>query len=276
MEMLLLSCVNCCFNGMQSELIGTQVGYCTEHRSLLRLPESLTCGRHLRKDLALPEALREQALHQQRFTGAHISVLRDRTRANGELTSKAEKELATLKQDDVGVEVTHYGDLGTKIESLARLWYKPGARSEVARLSLGRTHVKRCVERGGSWTSGLHMLWWTLRQIDREPEVKLEDIRVAAAIPMDRQVEIAGWSILMARLLFVGDIGYHGGNHASIRRLASIVEDAAAATKEIKFSRLMSWIRRTAKARMQEALPEATYEKLARGLHKEPTPARTS
>jgi hypothetical protein len=32
-------------------------------------------------------------------------------------------------------------------------------------LSLGRAYTNRCVERGGSWTSGIHLLWWTRRRL---------------------------------------------------------------------------------------------------------------
>jgi len=57
------------------------------------------------------------------------------------------EDLAVLRRDTVADVVSDYGRLNTKILSLARLQALGGARSEIATLALGRSHVSRCVER---------------------------------------------------------------------------------------------------------------------------------
>ena len=94
--MIPLSCVNCCFNGLQYDTVGTSFGYCTEHRKILHAPSALTCGRLLRKDLLLPSAQREQALHEQRYTPSAICSLRSKKAVNGEVTSGSESDLDIL------------------------------------------------------------------------------------------------------------------------------------------------------------------------------------
>jgi hypothetical protein len=100
--MMLLSCVNCCHNPLQSDLLGTQYGYCTQHRRLLLVPEQLTCGRHLRKDLGLETAARERALHELRSTPAAVVSLsmKKQTPVNGGHTSVAGADLDKLAGDD--------------------------------------------------------------------------------------------------------------------------------------------------------------------------------
>ena len=49
----LASCANCWFNGLQHGSVGLNVGYCTEHRVVLRRADETTCARHMRKDLLL-------------------------------------------------------------------------------------------------------------------------------------------------------------------------------------------------------------------------------
>lgn len=74
---MLLSCVNCSFNPLLADGIGTGDGYCATHRVVLHQPRSLTCGSLLRKDLTLPDAEREQKLHARTFSPDQVSTLRD-------------------------------------------------------------------------------------------------------------------------------------------------------------------------------------------------------
>src|SRR6186713_3192005 len=101
--MLLLSCTNCCFNGLQADGFGAKVGYCVEHRLVLHSSESLTCGRQLRRDLLLPEADIENALHQKEFP--RDKIVHIRTKANALSTGHADDDISVLVQTAPGKEV---------------------------------------------------------------------------------------------------------------------------------------------------------------------------
>ncbi len=73
-------------------------------------------------------------------------------------SSYIESDGRILESDPVSDVVAEYGEFDTKIESISQLRRIDGIRAEVAMLSLGRGYVRRCVARGGQWTSGLHML----------------------------------------------------------------------------------------------------------------------
>jgi hypothetical protein len=131
---LLLSCLNCCFNGLQSDGFGAKVGYCVEHRAVLHTAESLTCGRQFRRDLLLLEANAENEHHQRVFSRDHVVQIR--TKIDARSTGHVDDDVSVLIENASGKEVANYGRLGTKIESLSRLSMLPGARAELARLSL--------------------------------------------------------------------------------------------------------------------------------------------
>lgn len=269
--MLPLSCANCCFNGLQHDTLGTSFGYCVEHRKVLRFAEELTCGRQFRKDLALVSAEREHERHKSRYSPERVAFLNERA-VSPEAAGFVEQDASPLRMDPVGDAVADYGMLGAKIESLARLRQLQGVRAEIAMLSMGRSYVRRCVERKGSWTSGIHLLWWTRRRLDQEPEVKPNDIRMELAIPLARQVELAQWAVLMLRLIFISDIGHHAkaaSPRAAVGGLAHLADQAAAETAEVSPQALMTWLKRKGLRRFDEALPERSYERMARELHRE-------
>ncbi|NOK38075.1 hypothetical protein HMI49_33230 [Corallococcus exercitus] len=183
-----------------------------------------------------------------------------------------ERDASSLRTDAVGDAIADYGQLGAKIESLARLRQLQGVRAEIAMLSMGRSYVRRCVGRNGSWTSGIHLLWWTRLRLDQEPEVKASDIRVELAIPLTRQVEMAQWAILMFRLIFISDIGQYAkaaGSRVAVGGLSSLAEEAAAETSAVAPQELMTWLKRKGLRRFDESLSERSYMRMARELHKD-------
>ncbi|MEZ4293575.1 MAG: hypothetical protein R3B70_01265 [Polyangiaceae bacterium] len=265
--MLPISCVNCCFNGLQYDTIGTSFGFCTEHKKVLLSPSETTCGRLLRKDLLLPSARRQNELHAQRYTPSAVCSLRTGSPVNGTHASSDRADIKLLQQDPVSDSIVNYGRLGTKIASLAQLKVLPGPRAELALLSLGRTYVQRCIDRGGSWKSGLHLMWWTGSRLAEDPRIDLADLRVELSISIARQVELAKWALMMLRLTFVSDVGHHASSSKEpIRKLADLPEEAAADTNALSASKLRLWIKRNGVKRFDAALPESRYERLSSEL----------
>ncbi len=239
-----------------------------EHRAVLHAADSLTCGRLFRRDLLLPEANAESELHQRSFSREHIVQLR--TKVNARATGHADDDVSVLSKNAAGKEVTDYGRLGTKIVSLSRLSMIPGARAELARLSLSRTYVRRCVEQGGLWTSGIHQLSWTIDRLLEPPEIELDDLRDDAPVPQTRQRDLAQWSLVMLRLTFLSDVGHLAPDSDDVASLRDLPEAAAAAVDEIDFGTLMKWVVQKGWDAAVEAFPRDRYEQLTRELHRDP------
>ena len=266
--MILLSCLNCCHNPLQTDSLGPAVGYCTEHRTVLLSPSQLTCGRQFRKDLGAESAAKQRTLHERRFSPEMIAKLNESTRpVNGGHTSASKADLHELASDHVAEAVLDYGRLESKIASLAQLRYLSGVRPEMAMLSLGRVYVRRCLDRGGRWTSGMHLFWWTRRRVLENPEIELADLRVESTAPLSRQVALAQWSIIMMRLLFISDVGFYAGSSdRKMGRLARFAELAAEQTGELSPKRLLGWLKRDGTRLLNQALSEERYEKLSATL----------
>lgn len=265
------SCANCWFNGLQAGSVGISVGYCTEHRVVLRQPDHTTCGRHIRLDLTFDSAQQQSRLHSAVYTCldgvqrvADGAVVRD--------GGYIDHRVAALRSDPVGAIVTDYGEYGAKIESLAQLRALGTSRAEFALLSLGRAYVDRCVSRGGRWTSGLHLLWWTRqRLIDHlRPALSAADFRYQSAGSIGRQIELAQWWLVMLRLVFISDIGAHAlDEDGTMGELADVAERAAADTQVPSLRKLTAWIRSTGLPLLDRCLPESRYRELAAEVHRE-------
>ena len=267
--MILLSCVNCCHNPLQSDTLGTSVGYCTQHRRLLMAASQLTCGRHFRKDLPAQDAVRERNIHKERFAELAIVRLSENQPANGSYTSTASRDFASLAGDPVAVVALDYGKLESKIASIYQFRYLPGVRPELAMMSLGRAYVNRCVENEGRWTSGIHLVWWTRQRLLEEPKVEIGDLRVETLVPLNRQVELAKWSVIMMRLILISDVASYATKNERMSKLASLAELAAEDTGVLSPGRLLRWIERRGERLFDEVLPQRDYDNIAANVHKE-------
>ncbi|MCK5797680.1 MAG: hypothetical protein KAI47_10880 [Deltaproteobacteria bacterium] len=267
--MRLISCENCCFNALQYDNVGLSFGYCTEHRCVLNTPSRLTCGRHFRKDLLLASAQQEAKQHSAHYSPAFVALV-DGSRANGSTTTTSPKDVAQLKKDPVANIVVEYGRIGTKILSLSQLRMLRGGRAEIALLSLARSYVRRCVQNGGAWTSGVHVSWWTKNRLAEEPSFEVSDLRVETALPVRRQIDLAKWSTVMMRLVFLSDLGKYASNDRSrVKSLASLPEEAVIATGSLSPRRLLAWVKRHALPKFEWALSEQSYARLCDNLHQD-------
>ncbi len=268
----LISCANCWYNPLQAGSLGSTFGYCVRHRVILRRPDETTCAWLTRKDLLLPSAQAEQQIHQRLFgPDTNLKVITTREAAGSALYQQ--ENAGVLNGDRVVNLVTEYGDLDTKVESLAQLRATRGPRAELAMLSLARGYTGRCVSRDGTWTAGLHLVWWTRNKLEEDPSplITLEELRLQLPVSLKRQIELVQWSLVMLRLSFISDIGYHALPHKDpVGSLASLAEDAAAAIGTVSLRKLRPWIKKTALPRFDEVLGFARYKKLARELHRDP------
>ena len=257
----LASCENCWFNGLQNGSIGLALGYCVEHRVVLRDSSATTCGRHFRKDLPLPTGEQFQVSHLREYQDTS-TVLEMATGeiANPVLVSEDQKILRT---DTAGEAVVDYGVDDTKISTLSALKRSPGMRLEFALLNLGRSYTHRCLQRGGTWTSGLNILWWIKRRLAEVPQIAASDIRYSTTSSSNRQQDIAQWSLIMARLLYISDVGYNAGeSDPAVNTLKDIAEEAAAETGKISTPKLVRWINQVGLRKVDASLPTERYRQL--------------
>lgn len=259
--MILLSCSNCCFNGLQYGSVGLSVGYCVEHRLLLRRADETTCGRHFRKDL--PRALADgfNQRHRAHFDDKALYQIQSKKNVSADPLF-AESDPVQLFRDSTGSIVAEYGIDNVKIGALASLRRTPGARAELAWLSLGRSYVRRCTLRDGSWRSGLNMLWWTKERLSSPPQVEIADFRYQTQASLERQEELAVWSLVMLRLTLVSDIGASAAEEGhEIQAIAPFAEEAAqSASTDLK--KLLRWVAKTAAPILSTVLSWEKYSKI--------------
>lgn len=259
--MIPLSCSNCWHNGLQYGSLGLSTGYCTRHGVLLNNADETTCGQQRRKDLAPARAAVEGDRHARAFESDNIVFLRARGTYRAPDTDGSDKEI--LRRDTTARVVTEYGSLATKIASLSSLRFVPGARAEMAMLSLGRAYTYNCMRRDGSWTSGIHILWWTRERLDQEPEVAPGDLRHSPSQSLARQTEITLWSVIMLRFLFLADVAHYAlRDRHPISGLENLYEEAAEASGSLKPAKLLRWARSKGMAAVDRALPREEYQKL--------------
>ena len=269
----LSSCSNCWYNSVQYGSIGLSFGYCVEHQCMLRHPNELTCGRHMRKDVLLATVRLFKNLHSQNYSSEHICKLIDGSEVPTTESSLIHKNLNLLRKDSVGSIVADYGAYETKIESISQLRFAAttSIRAEIAMLNLGRSYVARCVARDGNWKSGIHMLWWVKDFFSKPmPEITPTDIIYQTTANLDRQIELAKWSVLLLRLTYISDIGEHAQaiGDTDIGELRDIAEEAALATETPSFRKLDRWIRSEGLNKINRVLPEPTYRQISRSLHR--------
>ena len=261
---LLVSCANCWYNGLQYGSVGLSMGYCAIHRVVLRLPDETTCANHLRKDMLFHRAIEIQHHHQRYFTRLDcVQRLSDcKPVTNKEYLLN---DTRFLRCDDVGEAVADYGEYESKIESLAQLRTIGTFRAEFAMLSLARAYTLRCVTRGGAWTSGIHIYWWTRRKLleNKFPVILPSDLRYSTSSSLDQQVELANWSLLMFRLVFISDMGVHAsGSNIPLDGFETLPELAAVETEIPSTKRLQSWIKNKGISILESALPERKYREI--------------
>jgi hypothetical protein len=267
--MRLHSCQNCWFNGLQYGALGLAVGYCSRHKTILNAPDGTTCGLHLRKDLTLERAKEVSEIHSQQYTSEFVARILDGNPYDNDV-SRDRKDMDLLRKDAVAEVVADYGELGSTIESLAQLKVIPGARAELAMLSLGRGYVNNCVSKNGRWTSGLHLYWWSRKRLAEIPEIRVEDLRSVGAMQLSRQTHLTSWSLVMLRLTFIEDITIYASQQGDpLGKVRSLTEQAALALDTFNLRILSKWLKSEAAPQLDAQLSSSRYAELAKDLHTE-------
>lgn len=267
--MKLHSCNNCWFNGLQYGALGLTVGYCSRHKKILNAADWTTCGLHLRKDLSANRAKEISDVHQKYFANECVTRIVDAKCYESDV-SDSHKDINLLRKDSVADAAIDYGDLGSTIESLAQLKAMSGARAELAMLSLGRAYVSNCISRNGTWTSGLHMYWWSRSRLAEIPEIKVEDLRSVGATNLSRQSDLTAWSLVMLRITFIEDITtYAGQQNDPLGKVDSLTEQAALSMDTFNLRNLKKWLNNEAAPQLDARLSQERYVELATKLHKD-------
>lgn len=261
-----LSCVNCCHNPLQLGSIGTAFGYCTRHRVALVRPHLTTCGQLLRKDLLIESATREHKAHSAVYRSGRISLVASPSTAATKLIERPNGHTPT---DAVIEEVQGYGTVDKKIGTMAALHRIPGPRAEVAMLSLSRAYVANCFRRDQKWTSGIHLLFWTLQRLDEDPVFAPTDLREPLASSLSQTNAIAKWTLIVFRLGLVADVAtYASRSRDAVGRLKAFAINASAIAPPTAPERLLAWLS-AKKNSWRSPLSPARYTKLRELLHKQ-------
>uniref|UniRef100_UPI0040561CF6 hypothetical protein n=1 Tax=Candidatus Electrothrix sp. TaxID=2170559 RepID=UPI0040561CF6 len=235
--------------------------------------DDTTCGLHLRKDLTVSRAIEVSVIHKTHYTPEYIARLHD-GRCYTPDVSNNEKDKEHLRKDVIADIVVDYGELGSTIESLAQLKAIPGARAELAMLSLGRGYIANCMSCGGKWTSAVHLYWWSRRRITEIPEIKVEDLRSAGATQLARQADLTSWSLMMLRLTFIDDIAtYANQQDDALGTVSNLPEQAALALDSFNLRTLSKWLKKEAAPQLDARLSHLRYTELAKQLHATPVTA---
>ncbi|MDK4807813.1 MAG: hypothetical protein OC190_14870 [Novosphingobium aromaticivorans] len=267
--MILQTCQNCWFNPLQYETAGLPFGFCTRHRKVLNHAEQTTCGQHVRKDLGLSRATEVAAIHAGQFEETRIVRLRTGDEVLGDV-SGATRDIARLREDEVAAAAMSYGALESKMATLAQFKKSNSARSAIALTSLGRGYVRNCRSRGGPWTAGLHLFWWTKKRIAHLPVLKPSDINFSAATTLSRQHGLTIWSIIMLKLTLLEDIIAHAASEDDQLGVAGeLTLLAVEAVPDPNPTKLRNWIRWELLPIINELLDKDRYYDLSGELHRE-------
>jgi hypothetical protein len=269
---MLQSCQNCWFNGLQYGGLGLAVGYCSRHQKILFAADATTCGQHMRKDLSCKRAREVSVVHLKHYTKDAIVSVFDSAVSNVPISS-AEKDLKVLRADPVAESVSDYGLLGSKIESLAQLngltKEAKSARAEVAMMSLARGYVQNCFARDKTWTSGLHLYWWTKNRLPELPSIEINDIRTTNGIELARQIDLTAWSVMMLRLTLIDDVVECAAVQGdAIGEVKGLLQKSAEAIQTFNLPKLSKWMKTEAQPALDRKLSEKRYRELSNALHK--------
>ncbi len=235
---------------------------------MLSRPHLTTCGQLLRKDLLASSAAEQRTLHAHRFKETRVSVLASPT-TDAASRGMTEKPNGHLPGDVVLEEVRSYGDLDSKIATMAALHRVPGPRAEIAMLSLSRSYLSNCYEQGGKWTAGVHLAFWTLRRLTSPPELGATDLRGPFANPLAVVTAIASWTLIAFRLALLSDVAERARrdkDHAMARLQPLVLRAIEAAPT--RPDQLLARLRRD-RRQWDAALTEERYARLRAELHQE-------
>ena len=169
-------------------------------------------------------------------------------------------------------EVRSFGLVDSKIGTMAALRQIPGVRAEVAMLSLSRAYFANCTRRGGKWTAGLHLLFWTLKRLDREPNLEATDIRGPISFSLEKTIALSQWMLIALRLSLISDVASRAlAEHDAAGKLVKFVQATVERANVDEPQRLLAAIRRSRKA-WQAALTVDRYEHLREALHVDDPP----
>lgn len=263
----LSACSNCCFNALQYGSLGTPYGYCVKKYCLLKQPDETTCGQHLRKDVMSESMERHHNAHAEKLQDHQQAMVfihrKDRSVQRAQENVHFETNV-TYSKDRVTDVVFDYGERGSSFSTLGRLNEIPGARAELAMISLGRAYVRNCFKNDRKWTSGLNLLWWIKEKLAEDPNVQLSDIRIFLGLPSQEQLDLETLSLLMLRLKFISDVGSYAKqvNH-TVGELEFFADEAATAMRgSTSPKKLLSWLRRAGAERLERVFPRALYREL--------------
>jgi len=186
----LFSCRNCVHNCGQSLNIGTGLGYCLQHNSLIANPDDTTCKYLYRKDLprfVVEEGIEEHAAEFVRFP-ALVSL------------STKEPIQKMWYSERVGWERHQFDPivlLSAQYHRTDRAWVLIQAmssgidgRRSLSHASLVRRYMNQC----GTWTSSYRLALAVIQELDSTPRFSTDDLVVRKGDTLEEVATDALWT----------------------------------------------------------------------------------
>lgn len=203
----LFSCRNCIHNCGQSLLIGTGVGYCIKHDSVLWHSDRSTCKYLHRKDLprfVVDEGLREHAAEFAGFSG--IAGLEDHKPIK-RLPYSERFAWERRQYDPVNHSLAQYHKTRPAWVFLQALAGGIDGRRTLTHASLVRRYMDHC----GTWRSSYRFVMALAQELASTPAFQDVDLNARDGVVDDAMRNDAVWDVFFTRLSGIQEYGFHSG-----------------------------------------------------------------
>lgn len=167
------TCDNCLFNPSQYQDVGTKIGYCLKHDSLLKNSSHTTCHYFRRKDLPFFVAEEGHAEHAREFP-RNAGIVFYHTKHKEEYKRYSERHAWVTNSYDPHLhEVVVYHRMGKKWAYVQAFMSSRNPVKSIISSSLVRRYVQQCGARSDNYRLVLSMTSDLSESID----VRMEDFR---------------------------------------------------------------------------------------------------
>jgi hypothetical protein len=203
----LFSCRNCIQNCGQSLNVGTGVGFCLQHDSLIETPEDTTCKYLHRKDLprfVVEEGIEEHAAEFVKFS-ALVSLSSKQPIARTWFSERKGWENGSV--DPIVLISAQYHRMQRAWVLIQAFVSGIDGRRSLAHASLVRRYMNHC----GTWTSSYRLVLSLIQEMDARPGFSPSDLVVRKGDDLEEIRADALWDVVFSRISAIQEYGWHSG-----------------------------------------------------------------